>query len=193
MEEREQALAWVEGRSRYPHGEAVTLLETGDPDVFGFELGSRIGAEEMHALAERINALMDSRPGPLRILGKFTHFSMPAPGGLDAEYVRMKLTSLHKVERYAAVGGPLWLAAWVSAIAPLLRCEVRHFPADKEADAWNWLGASPASARPDATASSSGPSSSVSGVRNSWLTFEKNAVFARSTSVSASARRRSSR
>ena len=32
----------------------------------------------------------------------------------------------------------------------------------------------------------------VSGVRNSWLTFEKNAVFARSSSASASARRRSS-
>jgi len=31
----------------------------------------------------------------------------------------------------------------------------------------------------------------VSGVRNSWLTFEKKAVFARSISASASARRRS--
>ena len=39
--------------------------------------------------------------------------------------------------------------------------------------------------------SSSGPSISVSGVRNSWLTFEKNCVFARSSSASASARRRS--
>ncbi len=36
-----------------------------------------------------------------------------------------------------------------------------------------------------------GPSISVSGVRNSWLTFEKNAVLARSSSASASARRRS--
>ena len=33
-----------------------------------------------------------------------------------------------------------------------------------------------------------GPSISVSGVRNSWLTLEKNAVFARSSSASASAR-----
>ena len=32
----------------------------------------------------------------------------------------------------------------------------------------------------------------MSGVRNSWLTFEKNAVFARSRSASRSARRRSS-
>ena len=42
-----------------------------------------------------------------------------------------------------------------------------------------------------ARASSTGPSIRVSGVRNSWLTFEKNAVFARSISASASARRRS--
>ena len=41
-------------------------------------------------------------------------------------------------------------------------------------------------------ASCSGPIISVSGVRNSWTTFEKNAVFARSSSASASARRRSS-
>ena len=40
--------------------------------------------------------------------------------------------------------------------------------------------------------SSSGPSISVSGVRNSWLTFEKKAVLARSISASASARLRSS-
>ena len=50
-----------------------------------------------------------------------------------------------------------------------------------------------AAARPaSASASSTGPSISVSGVRNSWLTLEKNAVFARSSSASASARRRSS-
>ena len=42
-----------------------------------------------------------------------------------------------------------------------------------------------------ASASSIGPSISVSGVRNSWLTLEKNAVFARSISANACARRRS--
>ena len=43
----------------------------------------------------------------------------------------------------------------------------------------------PRGARP--SASSSGPSISVSGVRNSWLTLEKKAVLARSSSASASA------
>jgi hypothetical protein len=143
MEEREQALAWVEGRSPWPHGPALTLIETDKPDVLGFELDGRIGAEEMHALVARIGEMMESRPGPVRLLGRLKNFKWPAPGGLDADYVRMKLKALHKVERYAVVGGPLWLVAWVSAMGPLLKLEVRHFPADKEAEAWQWLGAKP--------------------------------------------------
>ena len=51
--------------------------------------------------------------------------------------------------------------------------------------------AASAACRSRRAAASSGPSISVSGVRNSWLTFEKNVVFARSSSASASARLRS--
>ena len=54
---------------------------------------------------------------------------------------------------------------------------------------WTASSSSPCSARSgDASASSVGPSISVSGVRNSWLTLLKNAVLARSSSASASAR-----
>ncbi|WP_395614372.1 hypothetical protein [Allosphingosinicella sp.] len=31
----------------------------------------------------------------------------------------------------------------VAAVAPLLKLEVRHFPTDKEGEAWRWLGAAP--------------------------------------------------
>ncbi len=47
------------------------------------------------------------------------------------------------------------------------------------------------SPRVSAMASSSGPMSRVSGVRNSWLTLVRNADLAWSSSASASARRRS--
>jgi hypothetical protein len=143
LEERDQALAWVEGRTPLPHRPALTLIETDQSDVFGFELDGRICAEEMHDLVGRIDELLERRPGPVRILGNFKHFSMPAFAGIDADYVRMKLKSLDRVERYAVVGGPLWLSAWVIAMAPLLKIEVRHFPADQEAEAWRWLGATP--------------------------------------------------
>ncbi len=49
-----------------------------------------------------------------------------------------------------------------------------------------WAGSSPVAA----IASSSGPRSNVNGVRNSWLTLVRKAVLARSSSASASARRR---
>lgn len=147
MDEREQALAWVEGRSPFPHGQALTLIETSNPDVFAFELAGRIGAEEMHALVTRINALMDGRPGPVRLLARFKDFRMPAPSAVDGDYLRMKLKALHRVERYAVVGGPPWLATWISATSPLFRPELRHFAADQEAEAWNWLGAAPVLAR----------------------------------------------
>ena len=45
--------------------------------------------------------------------------------------------------------------------------------------------------RVEARSSATGPMISVSGVRNSWLTLLKKSVFARSSSASASARRRS--
>lgn len=150
LDEREQALAWVEGRSPYPHGETLKLIETDSQAVFGFELDGRIGVEEMHALVGRIDELMERSSGPVRVLGRFVHFRMPAPGSLDADYLRMKLKALHKVERYAIVGGPLWLVAWVSTVAPLLKLDVRHFPPDKEAEAWTWLGAAPVPQRREA-------------------------------------------
>ncbi len=50
--------------------------------------------------------------------------------------------------------------------------------------------ASSRAAAPSRSSSSSGPIISISGVRNSWLMLEKNAVFARSSAASASARAR---
>jgi hypothetical protein len=48
---------------------------------------------------------------------------------------------LHRLERYALVGGPPWLAHWIKAIDPLFRIDIRHFELDDEALAWAWLGA----------------------------------------------------
>jgi hypothetical protein len=66
-------------------------------------------------------------------------------GVLDCAYLPMKRGMLDRLERYALVGGPDWLASWVRA---LFRVEIRHFPADQEALAWAWLGAEPKAKRP---------------------------------------------
>ena len=64
----------------------------------------------------------------------------------------MKLAALGSVERYAIVGGPAWLAGWVSLIDRLAKADIRHFEFGDEAEAWKWIEAEPR-ARPSIMAS----------------------------------------
>ena len=145
--ERNLALAWVEGRADRPHGPALRVIETDSEDVIGFELDGKLGADEVEAAA----ALFETatrRDRPLRILGRIRHIGgIEAKALLSRDYIAMKLHALHKVERYALVGGPVWLRAWVGLVAPLVKMEMRHFAPEEEAQAWAWLGATPRTER----------------------------------------------
>lgn len=141
-DQRDQALAWVEGRRDRPHAPTVSLIETDTPGVLGFQLDGTIRADELEAIAARFEKEMQQER-PLRILGRIRHLGGIEPKALSSDYFAMKLRALHKVERYALVGGPGWLASWVALIDPLVKMEVRHFAPEEEALAWSWLGANP--------------------------------------------------
>jgi hypothetical protein len=147
-DQREEALAWVEGRRGQPHPPAITIIETDTPGVLGFQLDGTIGADELPAAIAYFDEAME-REGPVRILGRFRHLGGIEPKALlSPDYLAMKLRALRKVERYAVVGGPAWLRAWIGLIAPLVKMEVRHFEAENEALAWSWLGARPKAEHP---------------------------------------------
>ena len=142
-DERHRALAWVEGKLNPLHDPSIRIIETDKPDVLGFELDGRISAADAEAAAEYFNKALD-RKRPLRLLGRVKCIDGAELGALlGHKYLQMKVGMLERVERYAVVGGPLWLCAWISALDPLVSVELRHFPADKEALAWEWLGAHP--------------------------------------------------
>lgn len=143
--ERDRALAWVEGRAETPHGWDLRLIPARGDNVIAFELTGRVSAEAMEKAVKEISARMDEVDGPIRMLGRFRNFRMPEPGAmLDSGYLRMKLSALRKVERYAIVGGPGWFDKYIGMIGPLLRFDIRHFEAADEAAAWQWLEAEPA-------------------------------------------------
>jgi len=145
---RDQALAWVEGRRELPHGPSIRIIETDKPDMLGFELDGKIGEEEAEAAADYFNEAI-ARDRPLRLLGRVKRVKGAELGALlGHKYLQMKIGMLQRVERYAVVGGPAWLAAWVAALAPLVRLELRYFPAEREQAAWEWLEASPKLERP---------------------------------------------
>ncbi|MBV9173799.1 MAG: STAS/SEC14 domain-containing protein [Chloroflexi bacterium] len=146
--ERDQALAWVEGRSPLARRVSVTIIETDSPNVVGFGIDGRCSAAELKALVDHFeDALRQERMR--RVLGRLQRFDGVAIGGiLQSEVVDMKRRSFSQVERFAIVGGPGWLTGWMSALDSVLKMQIRHFELSDEASAWAWLGAQPVSERP---------------------------------------------
>lgn len=146
--ERHRALAWVEGKLNPLHDPSISIIETDKPNVFGFELDGRIGAADARAVADYFNEALKAEK-PLRLLARVKNVDGAELGALFGhEILKAKIGLLQRLDRYAVVGGPVWLCAWIAALDPLVDVELKHFPAEAEAAAWQWLGAHPREERP---------------------------------------------
>lgn len=138
-----QALAWVEGKRPLPHAPSIMIMETDKPEVIGFEIDGKISVAEAEAVVEYFNAALE-KDRPLRLLGKMKRIGGAELGAFfDGAFLRMKYDLLGRLDRYAIVGGPAWLRAWVTALDKLTKADIRHFKASDEPVAWQWLGAQP--------------------------------------------------
>lgn len=146
--ERDRALAWVKGESELPHGPALKLIETGDPNVLAYEVNGKITAYEMEAAASAFEPAI-AGGGKLRVLGRVRRFGgVETSALLSQQYLRIKRELLGRVERYALVGAPLWMESLADTTAPLFGVEFRCFRVEEEPLAWAWLGAAPKEERP---------------------------------------------
>ncbi|MDQ8755140.1 STAS/SEC14 domain-containing protein [Sphingosinicella sp. LHD-64] len=146
-DERDRALAWVEGRLDSPHAAAIKVIETDTPDVFGFEIDGHAGKAELDAISAHFLKAIEGKDkvsflGRLRNLGGFQF-----GGLLTGDYFALKREALQRLERYAVVGGPPWIRTMLNTLSPLFKAEIRHFEPEEEEAAWAWLGARPASER----------------------------------------------
>lgn len=148
-EERESALAYVEGGTPLPRSFSLTVIETDRPTVWGFEIDGYLTEGDIAAATEYFEDLLE-RDLPLRMLSRIRNLDGFAFGGLmDDDFFEMKLGMLRRIQRYAVVGGPHWVEKWVATLDRLLpSIEIRHFPLESEAAAWLWLEAEPRRERP---------------------------------------------
>ncbi len=148
LDQRDAALAWVEGKTRIPHGPSLKVIETDRPDVFGYELNGKLSAVEIDAISDYFNAkLAGGRRASM--LGRICRYDGFEPSGiLQADYFKLKFALLRQLDRYALVGGPQWLKEWIETLDPLFKVDMRHFAVKDEAAAWQWLQANPVSERP---------------------------------------------
>ena len=136
-DQRDHALAWVKGEAASPRPEALHITSEGG--LVAFEVNGRITRESIDALLDRVGAASRAE-GSLRLLGRINRYDGFDPAILvDPNTLELKLSLLRQLSRYAIVGGPDWVARIVGLAAPLLTLKLRHFDADKEAEARAWL------------------------------------------------------
>lgn len=146
--ERDAAMEWIsqplpelERDESAPAKPAVRQIETDQPNLVAFEIDGRIRGADMQLLIPLFDAAMAAHP-KLRVLVRIVDFRGITHDALRAEGLfAMKMKGLRQVERYAVVGGPDWMKTTANSIGPWVPVETRHFPVEREAEAWAWLAA----------------------------------------------------
>lgn len=142
--QRGAAIEWASVHTGIPKAAepAIRFLPTSRDNVLAFEIDGMITAEEMPAVIEEIESLFADHDR-VRLLNRMTDFGGVDPAiFLQQGLVSMKLVALGKVERYAIVGAPDWMNRLIETMNPVFeQMEMRAYPANREDQAWAWLGA----------------------------------------------------
>ncbi|MGN6464151.1 MAG: STAS/SEC14 domain-containing protein [Rhizobiaceae bacterium] len=120
---------------------AIRRLDTDREDVFAFDIVGHITAadvENIYGLLEGAYAIHDEIDMLVRIKdydGVDWDAAMRDFGLLG------KTHALKHIRKYAVVGGPGWVGPMISVFKPFFSISMKHFAADKETEAWRWIGA----------------------------------------------------
>jgi len=139
--ERDRALTWAgDPRAEEP---ALQLIRTSRADTYGYVWNGKITRTDFEHVLGTLQVEMESQIS-VRILGRIEHIGGVEPSVLlQSSLMRVKLLGVRKIERYALVGGPRWLPQSVAFARRITGIDIRHFPLDRESDAWDWLEARP--------------------------------------------------
>lgn len=145
--EGDLAVRWAAERTPLPADRrpGMRMLKTSEPGVGAFEVDGPVLRQDVRAVVADLEALL-AAPGKLRMLGRISHFAGFDPAVvLDGGLLQMKAETLRKLERYAIVGAPAWMARVAGMVGKLMpQIEIRIFTLSEEAAAWEWIGAHPA-------------------------------------------------
>lgn len=116
---------------------ALTRIESPGPTssgvpVLAYVLDGVFDAADTTRLREDLDA-----HDRVRMLIRIDALSLPSLSTFTNGFLSMKVDAFRKVERYAIVGGPDWIRAYVGAVGGLAPFAMKHF--EDEAAAWAWI------------------------------------------------------
>jgi len=141
-DQRTAALAWAaELPDPASQPAALRTIATTRADTFALAWRGKLTAADMKFAMDVLKPAFESLPS-VRLLLRIEDFGGVEPVGfLQSGMVALKQLAFHKLERYAVVGGPAWLARYTSVVGALTAIDIRHFKRELEQDAWAWLEA----------------------------------------------------
>jgi len=131
----EQARDWVLGQTDRPHGDAVRMIDVGDPSIVAFELDGRIDRQNAEEIIAQLKAALDARHTS-RMMARVKNwhgFDLATLGSTSIP--KAKAQFIKRLDRYAIVGGPDWLDNMAELFGALIDTEVKAFCLDEEDDA----------------------------------------------------------
>jgi hypothetical protein len=144
--DRDKAFAWAsETPEPLPKpeepGPSIHFLQTTNENVFAYQVDGRLRAKDIKAAVEAFKPYLE-REGKVNVLGKLNGFgSFDLLAVLEDEYIKLKIKSFSKVDKYAIIGAKPWMRNFLELVSPLLTMKVRVFDEVEEAAAWEWVGA----------------------------------------------------
>jgi hypothetical protein len=145
-EERDKAFAWASEKPEpFPQAAepepALHFLQTTSENVFAYEVDGRLRERDIKAAITELKPYFE-REGKFNVLARMKNFSgFDLAALIDDDYIRLKLKSQSKVDKYAVIGPKPWMRNLMELISPLVRTELRTFDATEEDAAWEWVGA----------------------------------------------------
>lgn len=117
----------------------MRFIEPPQPNdrVVAAELAGQMTAEDMKAMVERLQVIVDRGEKALLFI------DMKDYEGFELGVIGEKLKHIgmlwSALEKYAVVGDKRWMETWIKIVDPLTDQEIRHFYPDKTDEAWAWL------------------------------------------------------
>ena len=110
--------------------------------VVAAEIDGRMTAEDMKALVERLQPIVD-RDEKALLYVDMKNYEGYELGVLSEKFKRIGML-WNALDKYAIVGDRRWMEIWIKIVNPITPQQIRHFHSDKTGEAWAWLLASEA-------------------------------------------------
>ena len=129
-------MSWVAELHDEPRAPALRLLPTTRADTIAFVVNGTIATNEATEFVRAAEAVLE-RNEHVRLLARIESPVAISPAGFkQSGMAAFKWRIRERIDRYAIVGGPRWLAAWVATLSMLTGIDIRHYDERDESAAW---------------------------------------------------------